>query len=178
MTFSSDRAAYLLGRDRPVVLDVLGPTIEILTEAVDDPSAPTLLRGTIPPGGVVPVHAHEDPETFLVLSGDVEGLVYPADSDPRWVPVRAGQVFHVPPGARHALRNTGDEPNVALVISTPQMAEFFTAIGEPIDAPDAPRQPPDPGRLLHMQQESAARGYWNATPEQNSGVGIDLPPAP
>ena len=137
-----------------------------------------LLRGTIPPGGLVPMHAHEDPETFYVLSGNVEGLVYPADSDAQWVPLRAGQVFHVPPGARHALRNTGDEPNVALVISTPQMAGFFTAIGEPIDESDASRQPPDPDRLLHMQQQSAARGYWNATPEESSAVGIDLPPSP
>lgn len=178
MTFTPGRAAYLLSRDRPVVLDVLGPTIEILTEAVDDPSAPTLLRGTIPPGGTVPMHAHDDPETFYVLSGTVEGLIYAADRDSRWVAVRAGQALHVPPGARHALRNTTDEPNTALVISTPQMAEFFAAIGEPINAPDAPRPLPDPDRLLRMQQQSAARGYWNATPQENAAIGIDLPPGP
>lgn len=33
------------------------------------------MRGTIPPGVVVPMHSHPDPETFLPLSGELEGLV-------------------------------------------------------------------------------------------------------
>jgi hypothetical protein len=33
------------------------------------------VRGTIPPGVLVPLHSHTDPETFLPISGELEGLV-------------------------------------------------------------------------------------------------------
>jgi quercetin dioxygenase-like cupin family protein len=51
------------------IIEVLGPTIEFLTPLEDEDGAPCVMRGTVPPGAVVPLHSHADPETFVVLSG-------------------------------------------------------------------------------------------------------------
>jgi quercetin dioxygenase-like cupin family protein len=50
------------------------------------------------------MHAHPDPETFVHLSGGLEGLRESEDGF-RWTPIRPGEVFHVPSGAKHAFRN-------------------------------------------------------------------------
>lgn len=178
MTFDPRQVAYLLGPDKLSVLDVFGPTIEILTRAVHDPSAPTLLRGTLPPGVVVPMHAHNEPETFVVVSGELEGLIYPSEGEPKWTALQSGQVFHVPPNARHALRNSRTEPNVAIIISTVGMAEFFAEIGEPVASTHDPVEPPTRQRLQRMAELALERGDWNATLEENSAVGIEIPGGP
>jgi anti-sigma factor ChrR (cupin superfamily) len=36
--------------------------------------APCVIKGTIPPGGSVPIHSHQAIEVFYVLSGNVEVL--------------------------------------------------------------------------------------------------------
>jgi hypothetical protein len=51
------------------------------------------------------------------------------------------------------------------------MGCFFREIGRPFTA--AP-QPPTPDDLIHVAEVSARYGYWNATPEENAAVGIDL----
>src|SRR5918997_85826 len=62
-----------------------------------------LMRGTIPPGVVVPLYSHVDSETFLQVSGEVEALVEAEDGFD-WVWVRAGDVFtlRVGPSTRSA----------------------------------------------------------------------------
>jgi quercetin dioxygenase-like cupin family protein len=177
MTFDPDLTGRVISPAQPVRRDVFGPTIEILTTGTAADSAPALLRGTVPTGVVVPMHAHGDPETFVVLAGQLEGLVV-SNEEATWLTVDTGQVFHVPPNARHALRNTGPQPAVALIVSTPRMAEFFDLMGIPLDSPDSPRRPPTPDELDRMLRLSAERGYWNATPEENAAVGIELPPLP
>jgi hypothetical protein len=32
------------------------------------------MRGTVPPGVVIPLRSHPDPETFVQIAGDIEGL--------------------------------------------------------------------------------------------------------
>ena len=89
-------------------INILGPTIQFLTDPADD-RAPCIMRGTMPSGVPVPLHSHADPETFFVLSGEVEGLTH-AGEDFRWIAIKPGDVFHVPGGAKYAWRNTGKEP--------------------------------------------------------------------
>src|SRR5690606_34030291 len=89
-------------------INVLGPTIQFITPATDD-RAPCVMRGTVPPGIVIPLHSHADPETFIAVSGALEGLVFSGD-DFRWVSIGPGNVLHVPGHAKHAFRNTGAEP--------------------------------------------------------------------
>jgi quercetin dioxygenase-like cupin family protein len=129
-----------------------GATLEYLT-AIED-GAPCAIRGTLPPGGVVPLHSHGDPETFVVQAG--EAAAFTGD---RWLPVGPGDVHHIPGDVRHAWR-VGPEPAVMIVITTATMARFFLEIAE---RPDA---------FLAI---SDRYGYWNATPEENAEIGITVP---
>jgi quercetin dioxygenase-like cupin family protein len=151
-------------------LDVLGPTVTFL--AAPEDGAPCVMRGSIPPGGYVPLHSHADPETFVALTDGMEGLVATGD-DVTWVPVAAGEVFHVPGGARHAWHNRSTQPAVSLLISTARMGRFFREIGVPSTSRAA--AVPEPDVLERFRAVSERYGYWNATPEENARVGIPTP---
>ena len=129
MTFDPARTAADVGYANPPIYDHLGPAIEILTRPDTDTSAPGLVRGHIAPGGFVPMHSHQDPETFVILRGAIEGLTWQASDQPLWVPVAEGGVFHVPPHARHALRNREAAPATVLIVSTLAMVRFSSRPG-------------------------------------------------
>jgi quercetin dioxygenase-like cupin family protein len=150
--------AQLVNPDALERLELMGPTVEFLVPPGDD-GEPCVMRGTIPPGGVVPLHSHGDPETFLCLAGEVEGLIH-SDAGYTWVPVRAGDVFHVPGHAKHAWRNLATEPVVNVIVSTAKMGRFFRAIDGA-----------SPEQFLRTAERY---GYWNATPEENAEVGLSI----
>jgi quercetin dioxygenase-like cupin family protein len=154
-------------------LDLLGPTLELLIPPGAGDDAPSLMRGTIPPGVSVPLHSHGDPETFVAVSGEVDGLVESADGF-TWQPIRPGDVFIVPSGAKHGFRNRGDAPAVSIAMSTSKLARFFLEVGEPV-VPGTPPSPPTPERLERFLAVAERYGYWNATPEENAQVGIVVP---
>lgn len=140
-------------------ITVLGPTIAYITAPDGADRDPCVMRGTIPPGVVVPLHSHADPETFLVCSGELEALTFPPGGH-RWVPVRPRNFFHVPGDVRHAWRNVAAEPAVMLIVSTAKLGRFFREVA---------------GASLPRFLEVAERyGYWNATPEENAAVGLRL----
>ncbi len=152
------------------VVEVFGPTVEFLTSPQDARNDFCVLRGTIPPGVSVPLHAHADTEDFLVISGEVEGL----RQDPegyQWIRAQAGDYIHVPGNAQHAWRNVSREPVVCLIITTKRLGQFFQETGRPVT--DAP-QPVTPEDLARFAAVSARYGYWNATPEENAAVGIQM----
>jgi hypothetical protein len=140
-------------------IDVLGPTVEILAPAGLPDDAPCAIRGTIPSGGVIPLHSHGDPETFLALAGEMEGLVS-RGGDPVWECVRPGDVLHVPGNSKHAWRNRSSAPAQSLIITTGRMARFFRELGRALDN----------GSSLVAVAERY--GHWNATPEENARLGI------
>ena len=100
-------------------VDVFGPTVEFLTSPGEVHNDFCVMRGVIPPGVSVPLHSHPDTEDFIVLSGEVEALRQGSHGY-EWVVVKAGDHIHVPSNARHAWRNVGAEPNIALMITTPR----------------------------------------------------------
>jgi quercetin dioxygenase-like cupin family protein len=155
-----------------MILDVLGPIVEILTplDAPDD--APCAIRGTIPPGVSVPLHSHPEPETFVAQSGTVEGL---ARSGARldWVHVAPGDVLHVPGDTPHAWRNQGAEPAVTIIVTANRIARFFHEVGTPVAEVPAPG-PPTPAAIERFLAVAERYGYWNATPEENAAIGIRL----
>jgi quercetin dioxygenase-like cupin family protein len=130
-----------------------GATLEYVT-AIED-GAPCAIRGTIPPGGVVPLHSHADPETFVVLAGEAESY-----ADGEWLRVGPTDVHHIPGNVRHAWRNGPAEPAEMVLITTATMARFFREIAA------------SPEEFLAI---SDRYGYWNATPEQNAEIGITVP---
>ena len=128
------------------------------------------LKGTIPPDVSIPLHSHADTEAFVVLSGAVKGLRQD-DRGSSWVDARAGNFLHVPAGIRHAWRNDSDAPVVMIIFTTRKMGCFFREIGR---IPTATPHPPAPEDLAHFTEVPTRYGYWNATPEENAAVGIDL----
>ena len=129
-----------------------GATIEYLTPVED--GSPCLMRGTIPAGGVVPLHSHADPETFIVLAGEAESY-----TDGNWATVAAGDVHHIPGNVRHGWRN-GPEPAVMHLVTTATMARFFREVAA------------SPEEFLAISERY---GYWNATPEENAAIGLTVP---
>ncbi len=165
------RTARLVDPADAETIGVLGPTIRILTpaEGVDD--APCVMRGALPPGGVVPLHSHPDPETFLVAEGTCEGLVHDDGGGSTWMVVGPGEVFHVPGGVPHAWRGAPDRATTMLIVTTVRMARFFREIGTPAGT----RAPSRGDAARHLRAVARRYGHWNATPEENAEIGIHLP---
>jgi quercetin dioxygenase-like cupin family protein len=166
---SAEQLAHLVSADDAETVEVLGPRVEYLTAPEGDDPHPCVMRGTVPPDVIVPLHSHPDPETFLMQSGSLEGLVI-SDGDFRWVPVRAGDTFHVPPNARHAWRNTAGEPAVSIIVSTVKMGRFFCEVGSPVES----ALPPSPETIERFLETAERYGYWNAPPEENAAIGLPL----
>jgi quercetin dioxygenase-like cupin family protein len=153
-----------------LVTDHFGPTVEYLISPEDPYSDFCVLKGIIPPGVSVPLHAHADTEDFLILSGSMEGLRHDAQGY-TWIAAKAGDYIHVPGDAHHAWRNVSSEPVVSLIITTKRMGRFFQETGRPLMGE---LQPPTPEELARFTAVSARYRYWNATPEENAAVGIQL----
>jgi quercetin dioxygenase-like cupin family protein len=152
------------------VLEVFGPTVDFLTSPRDTSAEFCVIKGTIPPGVSVPLHSHADTEDFVIISGEVEGLRVEGESHD-WIEGKAGDFFHVPSSVRHAWRNVSRAPTVVLIITTKKLGRFFQEIGR-ATAEAAGRVTLED--LARFAAVSARYGYWNATPEENLRVGIQL----
>jgi quercetin dioxygenase-like cupin family protein len=153
-----------------LAVELFGPTVEYLTLPEDQHTDFCVIKGAIPPGAFVPLHSHADTEDFLVVAGSIEGLRHDRHGY-TWIPAKAGDYLHVPSGAHHAWRNASAEPAVMLFITTKRMGQFFREVGRPVT--DAAR-PPTPEELARFAAVSARYGYWNASPEENAAVGIQM----
>jgi quercetin dioxygenase-like cupin family protein len=172
-TVISAHAGHLVDPYNVETLDVLGLVVQFLTPPRDD--EPCVMRGTIPPGVIVPLHSHADPETFIQISGEIEGLSQSPEGFV-WVAIRPGDIFHVPGGAKHAFRNLSTGPAVMILISTSIIGRFFREIGKPITGESRHSDPPSADAMQHFLKTAAAYGYWNATPEENASVGLSPTP--
>ena len=101
----------------------------------------SVMRGTVPPGVVIPLHSHADPEIFYVLNGSLE--VFQSE---RWQTVTAGEVVSVPGNVRHALRNTSPSPITSIIVSKQELYSFFRELARPFD-PNRPPAPPTPEEM-------------------------------
>jgi hypothetical protein len=57
------------------VIDIFGPTVEFLTSPEDARGDFCVMRGVIPPGVSVPLHSHDETESFFVISGTKQVLM-------------------------------------------------------------------------------------------------------
>jgi uncharacterized RmlC-like cupin family protein len=166
-------SAHLVNWQDMKRFDVMGPIVQFLTAATGVPDSPCIMRGTVLPDTIIPLHSHGDPETFIQISGEFEGLSESAEGF-AWTPIRPGDVFHVPASAKHAFRNRNAEPAVSVIVTTCRLGSFLRSVG----IADATTQAPSPERLQHFLATAVAFGYWNASPEENARVGLHLPPMP
>jgi quercetin dioxygenase-like cupin family protein len=147
--------------------DVYGGIVEFLSWSDEF----CVLRGTVPPGSVVPLHHHPDAEDFFILSGAQQVLV-PGDDGLQWRDARAGDYIRVPGDAPHAHRNVTDEPAVDLIVTTARLGRFFAEVGRPVTDALAP---PTAEEVANFVATSEKYGYVLGTAEQNAAVGIALP---
>ena len=96
-----------------------GGELQIYMDAESHPEAnASFAKFTLGVGGALRVHRHDKTEELTYfLSG--AGVVVSVDSNGNEVevPVRSGYVWYNPPGAWHAVRNTGTTP-LAMVFAT------------------------------------------------------------
>jgi hypothetical protein len=150
-------SAHLIDGEALATFDILGPRIQFVTPSDEVSGAPAILRGTIPPGGAAPLHSHPDPETFVQLSGELEGLAFDKDAA-KWI---------------KAFRNRTDRPAISIIFTTARLAAFFREVVRPLSDGKAPGVTLDD--IQHFLATAESYGHWNATPEENREVGIALP---
>jgi quercetin dioxygenase-like cupin family protein len=113
-TTISECAGHLVDPRNVETLEVLG--VQFLTPPRD--GDPCVMRGTVPLGITVPLHSQPDPETFIQVPGEIEGLSQSPEGLSGY-PIRPDDIFHVPGGAKHAFRNLSTEAAV-MSSSAPQ----------------------------------------------------------
>lgn len=129
-----------------------GGEFHVYVDAEDYPDAlASFARFGLGVGGALPMHRHEKTEEIAYfLSG--EGEVQSDESgEPSIVPVRAGHVWYTPPGAWHAVRNTGDVPLTLVFATIPNeergLISFFRRIGTKPGSEGTPLPPEEFARL-------------------------------
>jgi len=152
------------------LLDVFGPTLQFLTTPEEADESLCVIKGIIPPRGIVPMHSHTDIECFLMMSGQQEVLIE-TEGSYSWTMCSSGDFIQVPGRAKHAFRNLSTEPAVTLLTTTAKLGRFFEDVGRPV-ATEAQLLPPTPEELQHFAATAIRYGYWLATPEENAAVGL------
>jgi quercetin dioxygenase-like cupin family protein len=147
-------------------MDVLGPRIQFITPETGVDSDYCIMNAVIGAGVFIPLHSHEDRETFYILSGSAEGYL-----DGQWHRVVPGGVLDIKGGEKHAWRNNSSEETRLLFVTTMRMKHFFDEIARPV--PDVPA-PPSPEVLSRMFEVAHRYGYWLATPQENLQIGLAM----
>jgi len=156
------------------VFDLFGPTVQFLTMQDAENPGPCILRGVIPSGGLVPLHSHGDPETFIVISGELDAFA-PSPSGMRCTQLVRGDIFHIPGDTKHAWRNRSSKPSVAIIVTTAKLGSFLREVGRPVAREGQPLPAPTREQIQHFLMTSQRYGYWNATPEENGEIGLTIP---
>lgn len=151
-------------------ISLMGPIVQWIATPEATGEQFSVQTGVIAPGISVPLHAHPDAELTFVLDGQIEILSY-KDGEPYWLPLQKGESALHPSGARHALRNVGNEPCYLLVATTASMGRFFEEIGRPVLPGQTPPQP-DAEWIDIFAQAAARRGYWTGSPADNAAIGL------
>ena len=138
-------------------VDLLGPCIQFLTPLSDDDDEYCLMRRIFPAGVVVPVHSHDERETFYVLEGEIDGLW-----DDRWGTFRIGDVVDVPGGLKHAWRNASGASASTLVVVPMRLGRALREFGRLAET--ACQGAPKPADFQRLLEIVGAYGYWIGSP--------------
>lgn len=149
---------------------VLGVLLEFLLSPEQVDGEISLIRGTLAPQTVVPLHSHSDPEVFYVLEGQLE--VYVATG---WRAAKTGGTVAIPGNVRHALRNASSNPATTLTVTKAELYKFFRELAKPLD-PAQPFAPPTPEEIQQVFDVAAKHHYWIASPSENAAIGLFLGP--
>jgi quercetin dioxygenase-like cupin family protein len=153
-------------------VNLFGPIALTLASAEQTNDQFCVYDSVLPAGVFVPLHSHPEVEHIYVLEGALEILAY-NDKGHYWMEVAAGESVVIPTNARHALRNISTVNARLFLVSDARIGRFFDEIGVPV-VPGVPPGPPTPEMLGTLLAVSARYEYWNASPEENAAIGINL----
>jgi quercetin dioxygenase-like cupin family protein len=156
-----------------------GVLLQFLASPEEAGDSICVIRGTMPPEVVVPLHSHAEPEILYVLDGTLE--VYREDKNSNdkeeaneWTTASAGDVITIPGHVKHALRNSSSLVPVSSLLATQsELYKFFREIAKPFD-PAQPPAPPTPADLQELLAATSKHGYWMASPEENASIGLTI----
>jgi quercetin dioxygenase-like cupin family protein len=155
----------IVSRGQGVVFEIPSPTGPKPAEFLNlGEETYCVIRGTIPAGGIVPLHRHDDPESFFVLSGEGQVLAQ-TESGMEWRTTRIGDFIDTC-GAKHAWRNQSKSPVELLIVTTPKLGRFLRELSDLVRSGTY--------SLEELSNLSDAYGYWAASPQENTEVGIAL----
>ena len=164
---SEAKTATSRGADQQTFV-VLGVLLQFLSTPEQIEDQISVIRGTVPPGVVIPLHSHADPEIFYVLNGSLE--VFQSEG---WQTVTAGEVVSIPRNVRHALRNTSPNSVTSITVSKQELYSFFRELAQPFD-PSIPPAPPTPEEMKQLFSVAEKYEYWLASSDENAAIGILL----
>jgi len=152
--------------DHPLSFLFLGVRMRILLSSTETGGQFSLIEGIMPPGGDGGLHVHRnEDESMHLLEGSLDVMI-----GERAFRLAPGESYFAPRGVPHRLRNRGDVPARALLVTTPGgFDDFIARAGIPLiegaaQPPPAPPTPEQMGRLLKLAEEF--------------GIGILEPPGP
>jgi len=125
----------------------------------------------MPPGVLVPLHSHAEPELLYILEGSVE--VFRSERSSGWTTVGLGEVVIIPGAVKHALRNSSSRPTTLALVTKSELYKFFRELAKPVDAKQPPA-PPKPEAMQELFRLASRYGYWLAPPEENAAIGLSL----
>jgi len=148
-----------------------GVLLQFLASPDEVGDAICLIRGTMPPKVVVPLHKHADPELLYVLEGSLQ--VYRSnEAASGWTDAGAGDAIIIPGSVKHALRNISSVRVTLALVTKSELYSFFRELARPFN----PNQPAVARGSEAMQQlfEVAAKyGYWLGSPAENAAIGLN-----
>lgn len=131
-----------------------------------------LIRGTMLPGVVVPLHSHREPELLYLLSGSLE-VFRSTEAVTGWTIAGRGDVVTIPGGVKHALRNSSVLPMTLALVTQWKLYEFFRELAKPVGSKQCPAAPT--AEATHEIFRVAAKyGYWLASPDENAAIGLRI----
>jgi len=105
------------------VFNAAGVLLQFLASPEEVGDAICLIRGTMPPGVVVPLHKHAEVELLYVLEGSLEFFM--AKEGTQWATAGMGDVIAIPSNVKHALRNRSSLPVTLALVTKSRLYAFF-----------------------------------------------------
>lgn len=155
-----------------LVFNASGVLLQFLASPDEVGDAICLIRGTMPPGVVVPLHSHAEPELLYILEGSLE-VFRSSEGSSGWTTAGVGDVVTIPGSVKHALRNSSSLPMTLALVTKSGLYKFFRELAKPFDARQRPA-PPTPEAIQEFFQLAAKYGYWLASPEENAAIGLSI----
>lgn len=150
------------------VFNAGGVLCQFLASPEEVGDAICLIRGTMLPGVVVPLHSHAEPELLYILEGSLE-VFRPSG----WMTAGVGEVVTIPGSVKHALRNSSSLPITLALVTKSDLYKFFRELAKPFNAKQ-PYAPPTAEAMQELFRIAAKYGYWLASQEENAAIGLSI----